>query len=887
MPSFLFLLHKRIWKLISAIRILTVFAITNGNLWMAQALHRLGKGLEKTTRLKVVFLVMITEEKLIPYHTCDLPAGPFFVVAPHPDDETFGMGGTIVLAKRKGIPVHVLILTDGQLAGNFSIRREESQRAGHVLGVSHLYFWGLQDRQLIQTSLSQGAMSRILEEIAPRTVFLPALQEFHPDHRATTYMFWEALKELKFDGELWIYEITRQSEVNRLIDITSAVPRKIEAIQCYSSQINQNNYEAVVLGLNAARSYTLGPEVTHAEGFWQVEDWKAKKPFTEHIHAVQRYRYGFMQSACPLVSIVVRTKDRPDLLQEALKSIAAQTYSPIEAVVVNDGGENVTPLVDSFVGPIGNIKLIRNPESRGRAAAANQGLQAAEGNWIGFLDDDDVLESSALENLITDAIEKDVNVVYGQVLREHYLSDGTRDPEKEDYLYTRAFDRNLLLVQNYIPFNALLFKREALVQCGPLAEDLSLYEDWDLLLRLAANHDFLYVPVLVARYRCFGTSTAEGTRFFAEESILAANVVRERWCSRLSPELVDAFLRYIDKETADLEEIRNERQVLRKTVESVTRDRDFWQAQVRLMEASISWRSTKPLRWLRAFQLKRAKVPLVADTSLPPLESKSQEDLFSGFKRLFEPDTENVMRDISPNDQMFHDDEESHYLSVGQSALRCIKLAMLAAGKDSADIQTILDLPCGHGRVLRTLRAAFPDAQITACDLLQDGVDFCAKTFNAIPVYSTDDPDRIPIEGSFDLIWCGSLLTHLSSDRWTGFLNFFNSYLNSGGILVFSVHGPSCVYAIREGRVSYGLEEGQLTQLLEDYSQRGFGYVDYPNTMGYGISVSSPSWVLSKLEELFNLRLLAYTEMGWDEHQDVIACVKDPLAARLKRALGN
>ena len=830
---------------------------------------------------------MLEEQSFIPYSISDIPPGPYLVFAPHPDDETFGMGGTIARATRAGIAVYVVVLTDGQQAGDANTRRHEAQEAGRILELTNIYFWGLPDRELHRITDMGSRLSVVLESVKPQVVFLPSLQEFHPDHRATTNIFWEALKELQFDGELWIYEITRQSEVNRLIDITSAVPRKIEAIRCYSSQINQNNYEAVALGLNAARSYTLGPEVTHAEGFWQVEDWKAKKPFAEHMQTVQRYRYGLTRSACPLVSIVVRTKDRPDFLREALESIAAQTYSPIEAVVVNDGGEDVTSLVDSFVGPIGIIKHIRNPESRGRAAVANQGLQAAEGNWIGFLDDDDILESSALENLIADAIEKDVSVVYGQVLREHYLSDGTRDPEKEDYLYARAFDRNLLLVQNYIPFNALLFKREALVQCGPLAEDLSLYEDWDLLLRLAANHDFLYVPVLVARYRCFGASTAEGTRFSAEKSIVAANVVWERWCSRLNPELVKAFRRYIDKEAADLEEIRDERQVLRETVKAVTRDRDFWQAQVRLMEASISWQSTKPLRWLRAFQLRQVKVPLAAATSLPPQESKSQEDLFSELKRLFEQETKNVICDISPNDRMFHDDEESHYLSVGQSALRCIKLAMLAAGKDSADIQTILDLPCGHGRVLRTLSAAFSDAQITACDLLQDGVDFCAKTFHAIPVYSTDAPDRIPVEGGFDLIWCGSLLTHLSSDRWTGFLDFFNSHLNSGGILVFSVHGPSCVHAIREGRLSYGLKEGQLTQLLEDYSQRGFGYVDYPNTIGYGISVSSTSWVLSKLEKLFNLRLLAYTEMGWDEHQDVIACVKDTLVARFSRASGN
>ena len=64
---------------------------------------------------------------------------------------------------------------------------------------------------------------------------------------------------------------------------------------------------------------------------------------------------------------------------------------------------------------------------------------------------------------------------------------------------------------------------------------------------------------------------------------------------------------------------------------------------------------------------------------------------------------------------------------------------------DVADVKRILDLPCGHGRVLRYLSAAFPEAEITACDIMREGVDFCASTFGAIPVYSQDDPQQIPL----------------------------------------------------------------------------------------------------------------------------------------------
>src|SRR5260370_28242185 len=126
-------------------------------------------------------------------------------------------------------------------------------------------------------------------------------------------------------------------------------------------------------------------------------------------------------------------------------------------------------------------------------------------------------------------------------------------------------------------------------------------------------------------------------------------------------------------------------------------------------------------------------------------------------------------------------DEPEVYFSVGWSALRCINISLMAAGTEPASVGTILDLPCGHGRVQRYLREAFQNADITACDLLHDGVDYCAKTFGARPLYSDENPANIAIEAnSFDLIWVGSLLTHLRADRWRDFLGLFERSLRLG-----------------------------------------------------------------------------------------------------------
>ena len=236
---------------------------------------------------------------------------------------------------------------------------------------------------------------------------------------------------------------------------------------------------------------------------------------------------------------------------------------------------------------------------------------------------------------------------------------------------------------------------------------------------------------------------------------------------------------------------------------------------------------------------------------------------------------ETLITEISPNDEMYAGNT-AHYFSVGQSALDCIKSALLVSGNEPEKIKSILDLPCGHGRVLRALKASFPNARLTACDLNRDGVSFCERVFGATPVYSRPKVKDIPISDTFDLIWCGSLLTHLDATYWKDFLNLFNAVLSFGGILVFTTHGRKVIEKIASGEFTYGLDKGELSCLLDEYGRKGFGYVDYKKSNNYGISVSSPSFVLSMIEKMSDVRILSFIEKGWDDHQDVVCCSKDP-----------
>src|SRR5678815_3821310 len=107
---------------------------------------------------------------------------------------------------------------------------------------------------------------------------------------------------------------------------------------------------------------------------------------------------------------------------------------------------------------------------------------------------------------------------------------------------------------------------------------------------------------------------------------------------------------------------------------------------------------------------------------------------------------------ISARDEMFGMDPVlEHYLGVGISGIRCIDAALDT--KPHRPIRKILDLPCGHGRVLRFFPCRFPGATVVACDLDRDGVDFCQENFGAIAAYSSPDLENLSLGRTFDLIW--------------------------------------------------------------------------------------------------------------------------------------
>jgi glycosyltransferase involved in cell wall biosynthesis len=193
-----------------------------------------------------------------------------------------------------------------------------------------------------------------------------------------------------------------------------------------------------------------------------------------------------------LVSVIIPTFNRGDLLIRALDSLSKQTYSNWEAIVVNDGGASVyidNELYDS------RIKTINLGGNFGQASARNIALKIATGEMICFLDDDDVYLPNHL-NTIQNGL-KSANFVY--TLAEYVIENANGEVLRRESRYKGIkFTKERLFVDNFIPINTWGIRSDYLKQNGFFDESMSCLEDWDLLIRLSRDCDFYHIPVTTA-----------------------------------------------------------------------------------------------------------------------------------------------------------------------------------------------------------------------------------------------------------------------------------------------------------------------------------------------------------------------------------------------------
>ncbi len=204
--------------------------------------------------------------------------------------------------------------------------------------------------------------------------------------------------------------------------------------------------------------------------------------------------------ASPLVSVIVRTRDRPALLGEALASLAAQTLRDFETLVVADGGSAPPAALLAPSPGEGGLTLLHRAPPHGRALALNTGLDAARGRFIAYLDDDDLFLPHHLETLSRFLAGSDsYRVAYTDVEQVEQVlgADGRYHAGRRLVVYGQPFDPHRLLSSNYISLIGLMHAATDL----RYDESFDILEDWDFMLRLAERGRFHRIAGVTATYR--------------------------------------------------------------------------------------------------------------------------------------------------------------------------------------------------------------------------------------------------------------------------------------------------------------------------------------------------------------------------------------------------
>jgi LmbE family N-acetylglucosaminyl deacetylase len=201
------------------------------------------------------------------------------VIAPHPDDESIGCGGTIRLHAQQGDRVSVVFLTSGELGLKhlprdqaWNIREAEACAAAEVLGIAETHFLRLPDWYVGENAGSAAAaLAGALRTIAPDQIYLPHAGESHPDHQAAQTLLREALLAAdRPPASILAYEVwTPLANYDHVEDISATMRKKLVAVRCYRSQLQGFRYDRAVRGLGAYRGALAG-RCRYAEVFQRV-----------------------------------------------------------------------------------------------------------------------------------------------------------------------------------------------------------------------------------------------------------------------------------------------------------------------------------------------------------------------------------------------------------------------------------------------------------------------------------------------------------------------------------------------------------------------------------------------------------------------------------------
>ena len=283
-----------------------------------------------------------------------------------------------------------------------------------------------------------------------------------------------AFRDSSFDSAIIIEDLHTAIDLKKILDETARVVR--------------NGGRIIVLVENrdhissAEHTESISKEVFDAELMQCTRKvtWHDLPSKKWHVCSIFIHKHDEKRKEKNKIDIIMPTFNGRGSIRKAIESVIYQTYQNWNLIVVNDGGEDIKDIIDEFSD--NRIKYICS-EHKGKSHALNVGINFSSGEFIGYLDDDDILYPIHLEVLVKAAIDQGCDFIYDdwyEVCRDEFGRE-----LKRYFEFRNDVSPSMLILKNYINHKCILHKRCLLNKTGLYDEDLDVLIDWDMMRRLS------------------------------------------------------------------------------------------------------------------------------------------------------------------------------------------------------------------------------------------------------------------------------------------------------------------------------------------------------------------------------------------------------------------
>lgn len=288
----------------------------------------------------------------------------------------------------------------------------------------------------------------------------------------------------------------------------------------------------------------------------------------------------------PVVSIIMNIRDGAAHLREALDSVMAQTFQDWELIIWDDYSGDESPEIARSYRDV-RVRYFLSPEDTPLGRARRSAIQHAAGEWLAFLDQDDVWTHDKLQKQVSlVATDPMLGIVYGRTVS--FSADGTErdfdhrhefEPLPEGDIFTRLFRDSC-----FISMSSAMLRRSAVEEIGGIPDEIQTIPDYYFFVALASRYRARAVQEVICRYRVHANRMSHTVgRKMHEEALW----LLDRWADRLDPRLL-ARRRRVHSTVLAVEELRRRQAIKRGTIRLLT-------------DGSIPYLLSRPLvRLLRA-----------------------------------------------------------------------------------------------------------------------------------------------------------------------------------------------------------------------------------------------------------------------------------------------